>query len=207
MIPSEQLIILGFGGHARSIADVALATGVKKLIFIDENAKEGEHFLDFPVVRSLDPAIASMYPYMPASGDNRQRQQQVETIVQSGYQLASVIAPTATIGAGATVDSGCFIGHHAHIGPLVRIGQGCIINTSAVVEHDCLIGNYVHISVHSTIAGRSQVGNRCFIGTGATVIDKVTIGAEITVGAGGVVIDSLIEVGTYVGIPVRKVNA
>ncbi len=206
MTDSEQLIILGFGGHARSIADVALAAGIKKLLFIDENAQDNEYFLDFPVVRSLDPAIAAIYPCMPASGDNRQRQQQVETIIQSGYQLATVIAPTATIGVGAVVDSGCFIGHHAHIGPLVKIGRGSIINTSAVVEHDCLIGDYVHISVHSTIAGRSQIGNRCFIGTGATVIDQLKVGAEITIGAGSVVINSLLSAGTYVGVPVRKVN-
>jgi UDP-N-acetylbacillosamine N-acetyltransferase len=44
MSPDTGLLILGFGGHARSVADVAIASGITQLCFIDANAKPNESF-------------------------------------------------------------------------------------------------------------------------------------------------------------------
>jgi len=49
------------------------------------------------------------------------------------------------------------------------------------------------------------IGDRVFIGVGATVVDGITICADVTIGAGGVVIGDIIDPGTYVGVPVRRV--
>lgn len=207
MSGTKNLLILGFGGHARSVADVALALGFQQLMFIDENAVNNEQFLGFPVQRSCDPVLPSDWLCMPASGNNHHRDLQTHAALMAGWALAILIAPSATVGVGAKVSPGCFVGHHAHIGAMAQIGMGCVINTGAVVEHECVIGDYVHISVNATVAGRAHIGNFVWIGAGATVIDKVGIAAESTIGAGGVVISSLIRSGTYVGVPVRRMNA
>lgn len=204
MRPRRGLVILGFGGHARSVADVALAIGYEALLFIDENAREGENFLGHPVQRAWPAQLPDGWTCMPAAGDNRKRQAQLAAIQEAGWPPATLIAPSATLGAGAAVSPGSFIAHHAHVGPMARIGIGAIVNTGAVVEHESVVGDYTHVSVNTTVAGRSRVGRLVFVGAGATVIDGIAVGDEITIGAGGVVTASISEAGTYVGVPARK---
>jgi sugar O-acyltransferase (sialic acid O-acetyltransferase NeuD family) len=202
----EGLLILGCGGHARSVADVALAIGYRRLLFIDDNARPGEQILGHPVQCELPRALPDSWGWIAAAGDNRVRQEQSEAIGEGPWPadaMASVIAPSATIGAGAILGAGAFVGHHAHIGPMARLGTGVIVNTSAIVEHDCMIADYAHVSVHATVAGKSRVGCRTFICTGSTVIDGICIGDDIILGAGAVAVVSLDRAATYVGVPAR----
>ena len=200
------LIILGFGGHARSVADVALATGITKLCFVDDNAQEGEMFLGFPVIpRYPDECEEGWYAF-PAAGDNRLRQEQIVKIQNMGWPMAILISPTSTIGVGSTINRGSFIGHHSHVGPMALIGTGCIVNSGAIIEHECTIGSCSHISVNATIAGRCKVGGAVMIGAGATVLDGLEISDGVTVGAGAVVIETIIEAGTYAGVPSKKIS-
>jgi len=67
------LVILGFGGHARSVADVALAAGVENLLFVDANAKPGETLAGFPVSQRLDGPMPQAWLVFPAAGDNALR--------------------------------------------------------------------------------------------------------------------------------------
>lgn len=205
MTSSRSLVLLGCGGHARSVADVALSAGYDRLWFVDEQARDGETCLGFPVQKH-HPSEQDLL-YIACAGDNRRRMEQGRELAARRLSVATVISPTATIGYGAVLASGCFVGHHAHVGPLARIGAGCIINTSAVIEHDCIIGEYCHISVHATVAGRSRLGDRVFLGAGAAIIDGISVVDDVTIGAGGVVISSIEHAGTYVGVPAQGVNS
>jgi len=200
------LIILGFGGHARSVADVALSLGIKSLLFIDKNARDDEKFLGFKVMRELPGALADGWSCMPAAGDNQKRFEQVEYIHSLCWPLTTLISKSATISVGVDISLGCFVGHHSHIGPMSRVGAGCIINTGAIVEHECQVGNYVHVSVNASLAGRSELGDLVFVGVGASILDGVSIRNGVQIGAGGVVIHSITDVGCYVGVPVRKLD-
>ena len=199
------LVLLGCGGHARSVADVALAAGWGPLWFVDERAREHESSLGFPVQLALPPHTEGLV-YIPCAGDNRLRLAQIRQLAEAGLPLATVISPSATIGQGAMVSPGCFVGQHAHIGPLARVGAGCIVNTSAAVEHDCVLGECCHVSVHATVAGRSRLGDCVFLGAGAVAIANVSVAGDVIIGAGGVVVAPIERPGTYVGVPVRRVG-
>jgi UDP-N-acetylbacillosamine N-acetyltransferase len=201
------LVVLGFGGHARSVADIALTLGIESLVFVDGAAGPNESLWGFPVRKAFDDKLPDGWQAFAASGNNHTRHAQAAAILGRCWPLATLISPTATIGSEAGISAGCFIGHHAHVGPLSTIGTGCIINTGAVVDHECKIGDYTHISVNSSVAGRCQLGSLVFLGTGAVVIDKVCIADSITIGAGSVVTEPLLEPGVYVGAPARCVKA
>lgn len=203
MSTGRGLLILGFGGHARSVADVALAAGYKDLMFLDDNAKDGETFLGFPVLRDFAGALPNGWDSFSAAGDNKKRQEQITRIKRMDWPLASLISPHATVGYGAQIAEGCLVAHHAHVGPDAQVGAGCIINTSAVIEHECRVGSFSHISVNATIAGRAFIGEKVFIGAGAVVVDGISICDDVVVGAGGVVIADIPYSGIYVGVPVR----
>lgn len=206
MNPDEGLVVIGFGGHARSVASVALANGVKSFLFVDDNAKDGEQFLGFPSVRELEGNLAPGWSCLPAAGDNSLRHKQFECARSRGWPIASVIARSATVHFDAKIAAGTFIGHHAHVGPSAAVGNACIINTGAIVEHESVVGDYTHVSVNAVIAGRSRVGDFVFLGAGATAIDGISIGDRITVGAGSTVVDSLVEPGTYAGCPAKLIS-
>lgn len=202
------LLVLGFGGHARSVADVALACGIKHLLFIEPNARAGENFLGHVVQSDWpDAAAFSDWRFLPASGSGTMREQQMRDALARGWRPATLIAPTATIGAGAQVGEGSFVAQHAHVGPMAQVGTACIVNTGAAVEHEVTVGSYSHISVRSVVAGRAKVGAFCFIGAGAIIIDKMQVADGVTLGAGGVAASHLLEAGVYVGVPARLMTA
>ncbi|MCS4248635.1 acetyltransferase [Pseudomonas sp. BIGb0164] len=206
MPPLTGLLILGFGGHARAVADVALAIGIKQLCFIDINARPGETFGTFPVLPSWDKGRLEGWSVMPASGDCVQRHAQCEWAAQLDWPLATLVSPTATLGFGATVGAGSFVGHHAHVGPMASVGQGCVINTGAIVEHECTVGDFTHISIKAAVAGRCQIGKGCFIGAGSTVIDGLIVSDGVTLGAGACAHRNLTEPGVYVGVPAKQIR-
>lgn len=206
MNKGKKLVVLGFGGHARSVADVALACGYVELHFVDDNARNGESFLGYPVTVSVDACIGNNHEFFPAAGDNRKREAQFIQISKLGFPIATLISPNASIGVGSAILSGCFIGHHAHVGPMARIGRACIINTGAIVEHECQIGDFCHVSVNATMAGRSKLGDYSMLGAGATVIDQLQVCADVVVGAGAVVNKMICSPGVYVGVPAECVN-
>jgi UDP-N-acetylbacillosamine N-acetyltransferase len=200
------LLIFGFGGHARSVADIALACGIKNMCFIDANANDGECFLDFPVVKQWTKDLPLGWQVFSASGDNIGRRQHFEYFNSMNWPLATLIAPSAIIGIGSEIEGGCLIAHQAHVGPMATISIGCIINTCAVIEHECRIGEFTHVSVNATVAGRSKIGRFSMIGAGATVIDAIEIADNVVIGAGAVVPNSIFEPGVFVGVPVRRVT-
>ena len=200
------LRIFGFGGHARSVADVALASGIRQLCFADANARDGESFQGFPIVRAFAGDLPEGWACFPAAGDNRQRQAQVEAITAQDWPIATVIAPSATVGVGTVIGAGTFIGHHAHVGPMAVVGKGCILNTGSIVEHDCVVGKFTHVSVNTVLAGASRLGDFVFAGTGSTVIDKCSVCDDVILGAGTVVVKPITQSGTYAGVPARQVR-
>lgn len=203
----KGLLILGFGGHARSVADVALSVGIRQLCFVDHNARPGEMFCSFPVKAAFDFELGEGWAVLSASGDNLKRAEQTAWIEEKGLPLATLISERATTGVGAQIAAGSFVAHHAHIGPMATIGAGCIINTGAIIEHECVIGAFTHVSVNAVVAGRSRVGDRCFIGAGATVIDGISLVNDIVLGAGGCATRNLDAAGVYVGVPAKRVGS
>jgi UDP-N-acetylbacillosamine N-acetyltransferase len=201
------LVILGFGGHARSVADVAFALGIRKLVFVDESAGADERLWDCPVRKTFTGDLPEGWQAFAASGHNQTRRLQIAAILDRGWPLATLVSPTATIGFEAAISPGCLVGHHVHVGPRSKLGIGCIINTGAVVDHECEIGDYTHVSVNASVAGRCRIGGMVFLGAGAVVIDKLTVADSITVGAGGVVTKAILEPGIYVGAPARPLEA
>lgn len=206
MVASKKLIIMGFGGHARSVADVALACGYHELLFVEQSAAPTENFLGHRVIQDVDNLDDSWNDAFAASGNALQREEQCKTIERMGLSLITLLSPFASIGVGSQISPGCFIGPHVHIGPMAVVGRACIINTGAIVEHESAVGNYSHVSVNSVIAGRSKLGAFSMLGASATIIDRLSVADNVVIGAGAVVVASIESSGIYAGIPARKIN-
>lgn len=205
--PLPILLIVGCGGHARSVANVLIHNGELDFCFLDEQAKPHETIFNYPCWKQLSEEFnaISCKGFIAAIGDNKKRAEKFNFFKKS-FLPCSVIAKSAIIGAEAIIENGTFIAHAAQIGPLSQINENTIINTSAVIEHEVVIGKHSHISINAAIGGRTHIGESVFIGAGATVIDSINICHNVTIGAGAVVVKDIQEPGTYLGIPAKKIK-
>lgn len=199
----DKLLIIGCGGHARSVCDVLISLGVSNIFFWDQHAKKNEMLFSFPVTNDVS-VFDSVEKVFFAVGGNEERARYFNKLYDK--DIVRVVSENTYISPTSLLGRGVFVAHGAHIGPMVTIGDNTIINTHAVIEHECLIGAHSHISVNATIAGRCTIGDFVFIGAGSTIKDKINICSDVVVGAGSTVVKDIVEPGTYVGSPVCKIK-
>ena len=144
--------------------------------------------------------------FFVAIGSNATREKIQEKLIELGLNVVSLIHPSAVIGTDVEVGIGTAVMAGVVINSSSRIGKGCIINTSSSLDHDNVIKNYVHISPGVMAAGSVEIGKGTRLGIGSVVSNNVNICSGCNVGAGAVVVKDITEPGTYVGVPVRKID-
>lgn len=192
---TTSLYIYGNGGHAKVVANIARANGYDNLIFLDDNS-------DMKFNSNLP-----KHPIIIAIGNALIRQKLQNLVLSSGFELITLIHPTAVIGSDVTIGNGSVVMPGAIINAKSTIGNGVIINSGAIIEHECTIGDFAHICPGVAIAGGSLVGERSWIGIGSSIIQNITIKPDITIGAGSVVVKDILEGSLAYGNPCRVVKS
>ena len=206
MTMHKNLILVGGGGHCRSLIDVAESAGYTVLGVLDMPEDIGKEILSTHVVGTDDdiPYWVDKAEFLISVGfikDPSTRIRLYDRIKKAGGKLATVVASTAYVSRYAILGEGTVVMHHAFVNAGARVGDNVILNTFADIEHDSVIGDQCHISTGAVINGGCRVGNRCFIGSQSVLVQGVSIADDIIVGAGSVVIKSLLEKGVYSGHP------
>lgn len=205
---NKKLIIIGASGHGKVVADIALKLQkYEKIVFLDDNENVKE-CMNFPVIgKSSD---AEQYideaDFIVAIGNAKIRKKVTEQLEGIGASVATLIHPMAVIGSNVAIGDGSVVMAGAVINPDSTIGKSCIINTCASVDHDCRVGDYVHVSVGTHVCGTVEIGENTWIGAGATVKNNVNICGDCMIGVGAAVVKDIREVGTYVGVPARRIK-
>jgi sugar O-acyltransferase (sialic acid O-acetyltransferase NeuD family) len=208
----SRLLILGAGGHAKVVAETAIASGqYADVAFLDDRCSGPDLLLSvlgYPVLGPLALALETAHREQFASaavafGNAKARLNWIEQLDAAGYALPVLIHPTAWVSPSAQLGSGSVVFAQAAVQALVSIGVGSILNTGCSVDHDAQLADGVHICPGAHLAGEVQVGARTWIGIGASVIQQVRIGADVTVGAGAAVIRDLPDGVSAVGVPAR----
>ena len=210
MHEKKRIIVLGAGGHARSVCDILEQSGAYRIVGLIA-AEPSEGFWGLPVLgddsclEELFQARQAEYAFA-AIGSNKVRERVMMLLQQIGYKHINAISPQALISPHATLGEGIAVMPGAIIGPDATIGDGTIVNTNASVDHDDKIGAFCHIAPGVVICGTTTIGEGSMIGAGAKVIDGLTIGAWSMVGAGAAVVSNLPDHCTAVGIPARVIK-
>ena len=111
-----------------------------------------------------------------------------------------VVDETVELGEGVIVFPGCVIDRNVSIKNNVFLHVGCIIS------HDSTICDNSYLSPNTTTAGFVEIGEGCNIGISTTISNHAKIHKGVRTGAGTVVVRDIIEPGTYVGVPARKIK-
>ena len=189
----KRLLLIGGGGHCRSVLDSVLAANVYDGIGIVD--PDGTPCLGIPVV-GRDEDLPRLYSEgwtdavitVGSVGDTGLRRRLYATVKAIGFSLPAVVDPTAAVGKDAALGEGTFVGKQAVINAGARTGVCAIVNTGAILEHDCRIGDFSHVSTGAVLCGQVMVGNDAHIGAGSTVRQSIRIGDGALVGIGSTVV-------------------
>lgn len=202
---NRKVIILGVGGHGKVVADIVLKSGDQLLGFLDDNPAITQ-FLGFPVLgRCEDYVRLADAEFVIAIGNAAVRQKLANNM--SGVRWYTAIHPCACISSlEVSIGEGSVVMPNAVVNAGAKIGDHCIVNTGGIVEHDSVLENFVHISVGAKLCGTVHVGESTWIGAGAVVRNNLSIGSHCMIGAGAVVVNDIVDAGTYVGVPARRLS-
>ncbi|RXJ68981.1 acetyltransferase [Halarcobacter ebronensis] len=171
----EKIILIGGGGHCRSVIDVIEAEDKFDIAgIIDKQELIGSSVLGYKVIGcddDLQLLIKDIKNAVITVGhleDNSLRVSLYKKLKNIGFTLPTIISPLAYVSKHTTIDEGTVIMHQALINANVKIGKNCIINSKALIEHDVTVENHCHISTGSILNGGVIVKSNTFFGSNAT---------------------------------------
>ena len=209
----KNLILVGGGGHCKSVIDVAESAGYNILGILDMPEDVGKKVLDYKVIGTDDdiPQYVDKAEFVITVGFIKNPTTRIKLynkVKAAGGRLATIIASTAHVSKYAELGEGTVIMHHAFVNAGAKIGDNCIINTFVNIEHDAEVSNQCHISTGTMVNGECKIGENCFIGSQSDCANCIEIASDIIVGAGSVVRKSIRVKGIYAGNPaILKIKA
>lgn len=209
----EKIIVIGSGGHARSVIDALLDNGSFDVIgVVSSDKEEWDGYRGIPWLGD-DSAAKRIYEQGCSlaalgigflGGSSRLREELVNYYETQGFVFPTIVDPSSIVSAGADIGKGVFLGKGCIINANASVGDYAIINSGALVEHDCTVGDFSHVAVRACLCGGVSVGDYSLIGANATVLQQKAVGSFAIVGAGALVISSVPDgvqaIGLFKGI-------
>jgi sugar O-acyltransferase (sialic acid O-acetyltransferase NeuD family) len=203
-------IIVGGGGHARVLADIAQSCNIEILGFLDPELPKGSHISGYEILG--DDSYLETIPHeqtqllmgLGTSVGLSRRLSVAQTLQSKGFDFPSVISPSAILSGrakksdqGAQILAGAIIQTHA------QIGSHCVVNTGAIIEHDVYIGAGSFVGPGATLCGGVRVGENSLVGSRAIILPGILIGSGAVVGAAALVTKDVKAGATVAGNPAR----
>ena len=190
----KKLLLIGAGGHCRSVIDVVRSTEEYEIVGAIGLAAEVGNLIsgisvvgtDAELVRYTESADECLIT-VGQIGVARARPDIWKTLQELSVPMATVVASTAWVSSEAKLGTGTIVMHQALINAGAQIGDNCIVNTKALVEHDSVIGDHVHISTAAIVNGGVGVGSGSFVGSGSIIFHGIALEEQSVVSAGSIV--------------------
>ncbi|MDC1069007.1 NeuD/PglB/VioB family sugar acetyltransferase [Candidatus Kapabacteria bacterium] len=186
----EEILIIGGGGHAKSVIDVIEQQKKYKIVgIIDTSENLGKEILGHKVIgtdENLPEFKTKVKNATIAIGQIKTNELRVsifKRLKKLGFNLPVIISPFAYVSKYSKIDEGTVIFHHAVVNAGSTIGKNCIINTKALIEHDAIIQDHCHISTGGIVNGGAIVKSNTFFGSNAVSRENIEIEGFIKAGS------------------------
>lgn len=124
---------------------------MKRLLFLDDSSS--------CAIGKLD-EMASFVSYKEAFvaiGDNELREVLLNRLFSCGYEIPTLVHPSAYVSCSASIAKGVLVEPHAIINTNAKIDTGSIISIGAVIDHDATLESCVHINAGTVISAGTTV--------------------------------------------------
>jgi len=205
----KQIVIVGAGGHATSVAEVAASAGYEIVCFVDNN-KAGLSLLELPIISSLgDIDELENKAFVIAIGDNSVRER-VFSELSSGLDISRfppIIHRSANVSSFSKIGNGSVLMQGANVGSNSIVKRFCILNTNCSVDHDSIIDDFSSVAPGAICGGKFTLGERSAISIGAVVKQGITVGADSVLGANSYLNKDLASNSVAHGSPARVIRS
>lgn len=177
---SDEIVLIGAGGHAKVVLESALSEGFEIAGFVDPNVE------DFARLQKLydDNLQAGIISFGAVEPEGLQKRHELfEKYQSAGVEFPVVCDIDAKVSETAEIDDGSYVAPGVIINAEAKIGKNCIINTGAIIEHDVKVGNGCHIAPGAIVLGGAEIGDFCMIGAGAVILPNAKLPANTMVKA------------------------
>lgn len=201
----KKICIFGAGGSAKETYWIAKRCGYEIAALLD--ICDGGYYDQAPIKQEsfFD---KEKYNAIIAIGNSDLRQKITAKILDRyGNVFVSLIDPsvillsqTIKIGIGAIVAPMCVLTCD------VNIGDFCQLNVSTNIMHDVVAGDFFTTAPGVHINGKVNIGNCVYFGSNSSTVEEISVCNNVVIGAAACVSKDIIESGTYVGVPAKKLE-
>lgn len=196
---NKKILLIGGGGHCKSVLDSLLETEVfDEIGIIDSKENIGGSILGVPIIgcdEDLPFFLESGYEYAFVSlgsvGNPINRIRLYNQVQSMGFKIPNIIDRSARVSKNTLLEQGIFIGKQCIVNAGVSIQKCAIINSGSIVEHDCQVGSFSHISPGAVLSGGVQIGENSHVGSNTTIKQQVCVGSDSIIGMGSVVLKNI----------------
>lgn len=189
----QKIILIGGGGHCKSLIDVIELEGSFEIAgIVDQKEMIGQKVLGYKIIGCDDNLedLFKKYKYAIVSvGQIKSPDLRIKLfnhLNTIGFETPIIVSPRAYVSKHASVDKGTVVLHDALINAGVHIGKNCIINSKALIEHDCRIADHCHISTGAILNGGTIISEGTFFGSNAISKEYATIVKRSFIKAGSI---------------------
>ena len=195
-----KIILIGGGGHCKSVIDVIEQEAKYKIAgIVDIKELIGSEVLGYKVIGCDDDLVKlrEKFPHAVVTvghvKSNAIRIKLFNLLKDLDFHMPCIISPLAYVSRHAFVDEGSVVMHHALVNAAAKVGKNCIINTKALIEHDAIIEEHCHISTGAIVNGGTVVKANTFFGSNAMARENIEIGSNATIGGGMTVMRTVLS--------------
>ncbi|GLY05285.1 MULTISPECIES: acetyltransferase [Actinoplanes] len=188
-----DLVIVGAGGFARETAAAAAAARRRVRGFVDDDpALHGTTRSGLPILGPVDSVVSmpdtAVVVCVGNPRDYTARQRIVHRLGLPEDRYATIVHPSAELGAGSAVGPGTVLLAGVVLTADVTVGAHVACMPQAVFTHDCRVGDYATVASGVRLGGGACLSAGSYTGSGALIREGVTVGEGSLVGMGSVVL-------------------
>lgn len=211
----RKLLLLGGGGHCKSIIDSLVGcNSYTEIGIVEKSGSCNSSILGIAVV-GFDEDLGKLkregytdaFVSLGSIGNTSSRRRLFDLIISLEFDVPNIIDNSAVVSRDSILGKGIFIGKNAVVNAGSVLENGVIINSSVTVEHDCMIGAFAHVSPGVVLCGNVTIGSDTHVGAGSVVRQQISVGSNTTVGMGSIVLHDIPDKMIAYGIPCRIVRA
>lgn len=196
---SKLRAIVGSGGFGREVFHhIKTATGAECKFFVDDEYADDKA----SPISKLD---VKKFDVVVAIGNPVARKAMVQKLEAMGATFFTFVDPSYInldynrIGEGSIICAGSILTTN------ITLGKHTHLNLQTTIGHDTVAGDYFTTAPGAKISGNCNIGECVYFGTNASVREKITICDNVTIGLNAGVVKNIVEPGTYVGVPAKKI--
>lgn len=208
----KNLVIIGAGGFAREIFDLANVCYAGDEDFTIKgflsDGPSNVASMGYPDVLSkvADYVIQPGDVFFCAIGKLADRKKTVQIILDKGGEFINLIHPTAILSPSVKVGIGVGIKAFCVLASDVTVENFTFLQSSVIMGHDVHIGNFCQVNSFAFFAGFVRVHDLVSVNAGAKLIQNVVVEEESVVGMGSIVLKKVKKGTTVFGMPAKTIN-